>query len=561
MTKASAAAVRDRQNPAARRVQQNKSGRTETWKQRLKSIDPMWYWVAAFLLAYFLFCLYWASIVPMDKAPDEPVRIPINDYIMQYGHLPNAWEESVRIHNWGFSYALRPVLVSIFSAFNMKIASLFSGDLGVQLLAVRLVSVFSAVSLVYYMFRIGRGLGWQWRWVWGMGVFTALIPQVTFLASYHNNDIFSMACCASVVYAWIHGINTNWSWKSCVRLSIAMGFTILSYYNAYPFVLFSIPVFFMTAFHKGMSKEEKKLAWKKTGAIVLMTFLIAGWWFIRNIILYNGDVTGSITREIMGEQFAIPGLRPSEVTRLKNQGVPFKAVFNSTLLALPWWKITFMSSWCVVGYVELYLETQELYWIILGILETGCVLCGLAWLTRFVQGIRSRFKDKDQRRDLIVLFFCCLAAMLVFLLSMYYSWTDDYQPQGRYVLPALVSYILIMFYGFRSLFELITKWIPLKKFWAGVEIVLLCAASGVNICAQVEILDLMKTKFAENNYVSIEYIDHRIEYGPAFETDGNGQTWAQDVDAFEKRGGATVEIYDNQVREEEARRKASEQGE
>lgn len=489
-----------------------------------KRFDPMWYWVIGFLVFYFIFCVYWITIIPMCKAPDEVVRIPVSDYIMKYGHLPNAWEEMVRIHNWGFSYALRPILANTISALFMWIASLFSGDLWVQVIAGRLVSAISATVLVYYMFRIARELKWSWPWAWGVAAFTGLIPQVTFLSSYINNDIFSMACCAAVIFAWGKGIKTKWSWKACIRLSITLGVTILSYYNAYPYVLFSIPLFFMTIFHKGMTKEEKKTAWKKTGLIVLVTFLLAGWWFIRNIVLYDGDMLGSQTREIMGEMYAYDGLKPSQVRRLKRDGVPYLAVIRSNLLRDPWWLITFRSAYASVGFVELYLDSLLPYKIMGWIFIIGWVVAFIRWMTVFVQSCIAKFKDHEKNMELIFYFFVVLSAILVFFLAVYYSWADDYQPQGRYVLPALASFMLVMFYGGQWICGIVQLPFKNRRIRESIAAVFCACLIAFNVTSQIRIIQLTHARFDSVPRIFSEYVDHRIKFGPEFETDGNGHT-------------------------------------
>lgn len=502
------------------------------FKHRLQTIDKMWYAVLVFLIALFFLYVYWETQIPMSRAPDELVRIPITDYIAEHGTLPNGWDPAVRIHNWGFSYALRPILVNALSALFLKAAMLFSGDLWVQVLVVRSVAALCGVVLVYYMFRIARALKWAWVWAWTMGIFTALIPQVSFLSSYLNNDIFSMACCAAIVYAWIVGIRSRWSWSCCTRLAITLGLTILSYYNAYPFVLFSIPLFFGSAFYKGMSKEAKKSAWQKTLYIIVLTFLLAGWWFIRNLILYDGDLLGSKTREIMGELFAYPDLKPFAVRRLAREGVPFLATLSSDLLHDSWFLVTMRTSFASIGFVEIYLDELVYYHIYFWMLGVGWVSAAIAWFCWFGKACKDKFKDPKSNLNLQVIFYVVLSAVLVFLLAMYYSWSDDYQPQGRYILPGLVAYILVMFTGFRAIVDLLAKVIRFKYTAAVLSTVVGILCTVYIVFCQVRMLQLTTDAYHDLDRVSTEYIYHRVKYGPAFETDGEGGTYEEDVKEY-----------------------------
>ena len=113
-----------------------------TAQPKTRYSKKVWICFTLFLIALFGLYVTWMITVPMAKAPDESVRIILSDYVFQNGHLPNAWDKSVRIDIWGFSYALRPMLANILGAFNMWIVSFFTQDPYALFYAARIVSCF-----------------------------------------------------------------------------------------------------------------------------------------------------------------------------------------------------------------------------------------------------------------------------------------------------------------------------------------------------------------------------------------------------------------------------------
>ncbi len=482
-----------------------------------------WLFFAAFLIFDLVLNILWMKLVPMGKAPDESVRIILSDYVFFNGHLPNAWEPAVRIKDWGFSYALRPMLVNILGAFNMWVVSWFTDDPYALLLSVRIISVFSKTAMLYFLFRTCEWLGWKPRWGWYTVLICSLVPQLTFLAGYHNNDTFCMCCVTAVLYCWVRGMKEDWTWKDCVKFAFAMGFTILSYYNAYPYILFSIPMFFLTAFHRGMSKEKKIEVWKKTGVIVLITFLIAGWWFLRNIILYDGDVLGSKTRLVMGEMYAIQEMKPSVIFKPIREGISYwDTMFYNNHAPFDWATKTFMSSFALLGMMD-FLMPAELYQFFYILVATGGALFLVQFVVWIIRALWSALKkhaaDHEANQDLLFFTFAAICGVMVIMLSLYYSWTDDFQPQGRYIMPAFTSGVLITAAGYRFAFQSISKlFFKYQKYayailcWAAIAYLTYCLGS-----IQIYSYERVKPVYEEMPRFTRSYLIHRQKYYPTAE--------------------------------------------
>lgn len=480
----------------------------------------VWTWISIFLAADLVLNIIWMLTIPMSKAPDEEVRIILSDYVFQHGALPNAWDEAVRINGWGFSYALRPMLVNILGAFNMWVVSLFTDSLYAQVLAVRIISCFSGTAMVYFVFRCGQYLGWKPAWSWMAAAICGLMPQITFLAGYHNNDLFSTACVTAVMYCWLRGMREKWTWPDCIKFAIAMGVTILSYYNAYPYILFSIPLFFMTAFHRKMPRHEKREMWKKTGVIVLITFLIAGWWFIRMGVLYDGDILGSKTRLVMGEQFAEYSKKPSVIFKPQREGVSYFELWNFTHGdPFSWSKKTFMSSIALLGVMD-FLFPAQVYDYPALILTIGLglfILQFIYWIVRQIyRAVKKQPCDHQANQDLLFFILAALSAALVIALALYYSWTDDYQPQGRYIIPAFTTFVLAMTAGYRFGAIMIGKCFGrfAQDATTALSWIVSVAAVAFMITLQAYCYGRIMPDYIERPRLTQSYIEHRLKYSP-----------------------------------------------
>ena len=85
---------------------------------------------------------------------------------------------------------------------------------------------------------------------------------------------------------WILGLESNWKTKHCILLGLAIRFCALTYYNAYGYILCSIILCLVSA---TSNKMKAKDVWQKILVVGLIAITFAGWWFVRNAILYNGD--------------------------------------------------------------------------------------------------------------------------------------------------------------------------------------------------------------------------------------------------------------------------------
>ena len=377
----------------------------------------------AFLIYFGLSCA-----LPMEQAPDESMRYMIPEFIYRYHRLPVGTEQAVRDGAWGFSYAFTPYLPSIVGAGLMRMAAFFTENTKVLLTACRFVSVAAATGTVWLGFRIGRRLFEEEKRRFLFVVCIAFLPQFAFLASYLNNDAFAVFTAMLIFHAWLYGRETHWNYKSCLLLSAAIGLCALTYYNAYGWILCSIIFFFGSVWQDKDIEDKWKHAIKRGCVIAIMALSIAGWFFVRNAVLYNGDFLGMQTMYAEGELHAAEGYKPSQRLLYAKAGLPVW----SMLLDTEWIKDTAESFFAVFGYTSIY--TYHIIYMLYYIF----VIAGILF---FIYGmIRRREKQPD-----FLLYVCCVLCLLIpLVLSIRYSYAIDYQAQGRYLmsgLPAMAFFI------------------------------------------------------------------------------------------------------------------------
>lgn len=384
---------------------------------------------AAFLVYFSLSCA-----LPMKQAPDEYMRYMVPEYIFRYHRLPVGTELAVRDGAWGFSYAFTPYLPSIVGAGLMYIAAFFSESPKVLLVACRFVSVAVATGTVWLAFRIGRKLFEEKRSRILFAVCIAFLPQFAFLASYLNNDAFAVFTAMLIFYAWLYGRESHWSYRSCLLLSAAIGLCALTYYNAYGWILCSVIFFFGSVWQDKAIEDKWKHAISRGCVIALLVLLIAGWFFVRNAILYDGDILGMRTMYAESELHAAEGYKPSQRLLYAKAGLPVW----SMLLDTEWIKDTSESFFAVFGYTSIY--TYHIIYILYYIFIIAGILL-------FFYGIIGK---KEKRPDYLLYVCCGLCLLIPLALSIRYSYAIDYQAQGRYLmsgLPAL-AFLVSRGYGF-----------------------------------------------------------------------------------------------------------------
>ena len=398
-----------------------------------------------FLSVCFFTYLLWMIIIPYDKCPDEYMRMDLVNYMLAHGSLPSGYDPSIRNSIWGFSYAFFPFVAQIISALSAKLFLILHFPASLTYLGARFPSVLYATATAYFCMKIGDRL-FTTRFKWIFTVTLCFLPQVIFLSMYVNNESLAIFGATATVYCWICGERDGWSVRNSVKLALALSVCMLSYYNVYGFILFSVP-FFVISFlnwqrkqiQEGMgltAKQNAVLLLKRVILIAAVCFALAGWFFIRNYILY-GDMLGLKAARESCEKYALARFRPS--ARIHPKSLSYM-LFN-----MKWLSITVQSFIGYFGYFDIVL-TKKTYFLY-------CFIAGVGIL-----GNSVFFLNKKERRDGWLLpLTVFLSAFTAFVLSIYNSYASDFEPQGRYAIYLIIPISLFIARGYESVSALFAK--------------------------------------------------------------------------------------------------------
>ena len=414
-------------------------------------------YLVCFLIAVFIYYFVWSILKPYNYGPDEYVRFPAYYYIFVHNALPTGFSEEIRNELWGFSYAFYFTwLPGLLSVLCMKIVSVFSSASDILLYAARFPSVLAGVLSVFITFKISDTILKDEKTKWFITFFIASIPQFAFLSSYVNNDIFAVTGALIIVYSWVRCAKEKLNLLNSVLMSAGIITVALSYYNSYGWILFSGLFLLILYIAK---KEERKNILKYTLLIAGIVILFTGFFVVRNTIVNSGDVFGLRSLAKSSEMYAIDTLKPSARDTLKNQGLPLYALLKDKDYIFS----TERSFFAAFAYTDV-LAPGIVYKIYRYFTLFGFAL----FLVSLITGIFK--KEKDKKIYLVLLPIVLAAASVVFL-SLYYSWGTDYEPQGRYLYPALPALVVFLGTGYDLIFKI--KKIPKA---AGISISLVLTA-------------------------------------------------------------------------------------
>lgn len=377
--------------------------------------------------------------VPYNGAPDEEMRYQIAQYVYRHMKLPKGDDPEVLNNIWGTSYAFTPINSYILAGAVMKLANLMGMPVENLFYCARIVSVLFSMGTAIFCFKIGKKL-FEGIYVWLFVLFVTLLPEFIFISGYVNCDAFAVFSVAWIIYALLCGKERNWNISSCLFLGAGLGFGALSYYNAYGIIFFAVIYCVLSVLLNPEIKDKFRFLLERTAWTFFAAFLIAGWWFIRNGILYSGDILGMSASNACSELNAIKEFKPS------NRMTPFRrgCSLKYMLFDMEWIKISMKSFVAAFGWMS-YFINGTLYRVWYCIAGVGLVARIIALFRREPCGEKQSGKRREGKS-----FWWCLIAMCIMTvgISIYYSYFSDFEPQGRYCLPMLIPVALLITSGF-----------------------------------------------------------------------------------------------------------------
>lgn len=396
-----------------------------------------------FLIGLFCYYLIWTVSQPYNSCPDEKMKWDICKYIAEHNSIPDGRDESIRDSIWGISYAFQPILTYMICAVFVKIASIFTTQQFVLVVAARLVSTISMTLTIYFVIRIANKLFkdkgiYKYLFI----VFIAFQPITAFLASYINNDSTAILAISMIIYLWILGLESNWKIKHCILLGGAVGFCALTYYNAYGYILCSVLICLSSAVLNKMGAKEIA---KKALIVASVAFAVAGWWFVRNAIIYDGDILGTKTQNEYGDKYALEQYKPSVRKTPENSNESIWHMLDEDA----WANTTAKSFVGIFGYHSI-LMSNKIYYSYLGLWLIGGLGCLLKFKDLFIY-------KKEEKSKYILNYIFVIAIIIPILLSIIYSYTSDFQPQGRYIMGIIIPFVYFVVNGIQTMLEKFIK--------------------------------------------------------------------------------------------------------
>lgn len=394
--------------------------------------------VARLLLvtAFFVVYLHLAIALPMEQAPDEAMRYDLAKWIYTHMALPVGNETEIVNPVWGFSYAYDPYLPSMLAALLMRVASNFDASEHTLLIAARMVSILASCGSLCLCFRIGPYLFQRRGSTYLLVAFVGFWPQVVFLSSYHNNDAFSLFSCFLILHFLLTGRREHWPVRCCIGLGVAISLCLLTYYYAYGWVLISIVFCIVSCVRDSEITDKAKFIVQRSLLVAGVILLCAGWYFIRNAVIYDGNILGmTAAREFKAEYALTHEVHWSNPAQ--KQGLSISAM----LFDSDWISTTLKSYIGMFGYMTT--ELPKAIYIAYSILVLGGLL-----LAGYRIVARRRKKDRLLAATLLA------TVVIPMIVSAYGSYTIDYQPQGRYIISSLPAVSCTVVLGYEQLYAL-----------------------------------------------------------------------------------------------------------
>ncbi len=424
---------------------------------------------------YWTLALMYAVRTPLWQAPDEPAHynyvrdlalgqgLPIltpEDWNAESGRLIRAgFPEGSSVDGFGYEAHQPPTYYAILAPAEMLLAG---RPARVQVHTLRLLGALLMLPVIALAWQVGRRVLPNRRWLaLGAAGFVALLPQAVAMNASINNDVLGILAATSLllwaVWTYQRGEarpsrdegDRSRPWDRTVVVgALLVGFVLLSKTTAYSSLIL-VPV---TLFLVGR-RQRLGIVWVSRTAVIILVagVLIASPWFARNMIEYGAiDPLGQIRHdEIVVGQAA--GRLDSVEGWLETITVSFRSFF----IQLGWMSVP---------------AQDRVYWMLL-------VLACVAVAGTVTSIARAR---GSPRAEVVIL---AVVVMVVVGALIYYN-SRFFQPQGRYLFPALVPIGIGVIAGTAA-------WLP-KRWRFAAPVVWLFALGYVNIIASIEMIPYLQ---------------------------------------------------------------------
>ena len=408
--------------------------------------------------------LTFAIIQPFGDGPDEINRFKVVEYIYEHGALPHGADPEVILDGYGGSYAFQPILTYIIDGYLLRCFSVFEPSLEMRVFISRLVSIFIGCITALYVKKLSDLLFDNKKTAWAFTLAVVFLPQNLFIHTYVNTDSMGLLSIAIILHALIYGLKDDFSKRTCIELATGVILCALSYYNCYGTIVCAV-LFFLVYFAKcfrtrvdtacdstagtepynknGLPTYDYRSLLKKGIFISVIVLLCISWWFIRNGILYDGDFLALEARNKCAAETSLEAYNPYTRDTCQRMGLTLKEmVFGTNYFTLVWKSfIAMFGPMLIPTHHYIYMAFKDLFF--------------MAVIGLFIPFKTSVLSWAKSSQKWLVHFTMCLGIIIPVILALYYSYTFDFQPQGRYYLPMVIPFMYFLTIGIEKLIALI----------------------------------------------------------------------------------------------------------
>ena len=404
------------------------------------------------LLTLFICMMTFAAVQPFGDGPDEINRFKLVEYIYNHGTLPVGDDPEVLIDGYGGSYAFQPMLTYIIDGYLLRAMRVLEPTLEMRVFISRLVNIFIGLLTAVYVKKLSDYLFENKKTAWAFTLAVVFLPQNVFIHTYVNTDSMGLLSIAIVLYALAKGMRNDFDRSSCITLAVGIILCALSYYNCYGIVVCAVLLFALYFFKKfrvasdstqDLPVYDYRSLLRKGIFISVIVLIGIAWWFIRNAILYDGDFLAMEARALCAAETSIESLNPLTRETYQKMGVPLmEMVFGTDYFTLVWKSfIAMFGPMLIPTHHYIYMAFRDLFFVaVIGLLIPKKTSV-LTWTNKYskwlIHGIMA------------------LAIVIPVILALYYSYTYDFQPQGRYYLPMVVPFIYFLAMGFEKIVDVV----------------------------------------------------------------------------------------------------------
>jgi 4-amino-4-deoxy-L-arabinose transferase-like glycosyltransferase len=271
----------------------------------------------------------------------------------------------------------------------------------------------------------------------GAAALVAFNPQFIYLSGAINNDIAAALAGTAVLWACVRLVRRGPSRRADATVGVLYGLALLTKFN-----LLALLALIELAYLLTVWRTRRIRVFLRGNLIVLgLAALIAGWWFVRNQVLYGDPAGLSILNELW-------------------EGRPFSEGLWAIPQGLPY---LWSSLWGRFGYGQLPLP--------------GAVYQGLFWFcAAALAGLLVA-----RRRDMSLAVVALLAANVLIFTAwvIYYIAIQPAGAMGRFLFPALPAFALLVVWGLSRFFPGRWDWLAGAVVAVGMAAVAVYALVGV----------------------------------------------------------------------------------